>query len=269
MNIKKIIIYLLAILVLIGSFVCYAILTKDQRYKEVVFEITYPSDSLFTPANLEDYVKKNCPKIVGELTDSVDLTAFEKKLKGYPYLESVNIVTNQGVVTIKAKQEKVIAKVFDKRNTLFYLAKSGNVLPESLLSAGRVVIVSGNISKPSFAAGTEEEIDSLKKTKGYYSSIYTVWKIADYLDENEFWKAQIGQIYVDENNDVKLVPTVGNHTIVFGKIQYADKGSEEVKQRFDNLKNIYKQGFRITGWDRYKTINLKFGSEIPCEKKVD
>ncbi|MCL2130890.1 MAG: hypothetical protein FWH36_00320 [Lentimicrobiaceae bacterium] len=272
MNRKKIVIYSLAIVVLVGCFVCYAVLTKDQRYKEVAFEIAYPSDSLFTPADLEDYVKKNCPEIIGKLTDSVNLAAFEKKLREFVYLESVNSLTNQGVVTVKAKQEKVIAKVFDAKNNLFYLAKSGKVLPESPLSAGRVVVANGNISlqyKPHLFANAEEKIDSLKNTKGNYSSIYTVWKIVDYLDENEFWQAQIGQIYVDENGDIKLVPTVGNHLIVFGKIRYCDDASKEVEQRFDNLKNVYKQGFKITGWDRYKTINLKFGQEIPCERRIE
>ena len=271
-NIKKIIIYLLVILVLIGCFVCYVILTKDQRYKDVVFEITYPSDTLFTVSDLEVYAKKNCPVIVEKLIDSVKLLDFKRNLEKYPYLESVDIVTNQGVVTVKAKQEKVIAKVFGTKNELFYLAKSGKILPNNSFSAGRVVVANGNIPfqyKPLFFANAEEKNDSLKNTKGNYSSIYTLWKIAAYLDENPFWKAQIGQLYVDENGDIKLVPTVGNHLIVFGKIRYSHNASQVVEQRFDNLKNIYKQGFKITGWDRYKTINLKFGQEIPCERRVE
>ena len=269
MSIKKIIVYLFAILILIGCFVAYAVLTKNQRYREIVFEIAYPSDSLFTSADLSSFVRKNAPEIIGKPADSVDLAAFGKKLKDYPYLESVKIVTNQGVVTVKAKQEKVIAKVFSKENRLFYLAKSGKILPESPFPTGRVVVVNGNISiadNPHLFANEEEKSDSLKKSKGSYSSVYTVWKIADYLDENEFWKAQIGQIYVDEGGDVKLVPTVGEHLVIFGQIRYCDNASEEVEQRFENLKNVYKQGFRITGWNRYKTINLKFGQEIPCEK---
>jgi cell division protein FtsQ len=247
-------------------------LTKDQRYKEVVFEIAYPSDTLFTVADLDSFVRKNCPELVGKLTDSVNLVEFEKKLKKYPYLETVDIVTNQGVVIVKAKQEKVIAKVFNAENKLFYFAKSGKILPESPRTAGRVVLANGNISiryKPLTFANAEEKIDSLKKTKGNYPRLYTVWKIADYLDENEFWKAQIGQIYVDANGDVNLVTTVGDPLVIFGKIRYCDNASKEVEQRFDNLKNVYKQGFKITGWNRYKTINLKFGSEIPCEKKVE
>jgi len=151
------------------------------------------------------------------------------------------------------------------------LAKSGKILPESSFSAGRVVVANGNISdkyKPHFFANAEEKIDSLKKKKGYYSSIYSIWKIADYLDENEFWKAQIGQIYVDENNDINLIPTVGEHRVIFGKIRYCDNVAEVMEQRFENLKNVYKQGFKITGWDRYKTINLKFGQEIPCERRI-
>jgi len=269
---KKLVIYIVAVLVLVGCFVCYAILTKDQRYKEVVFEIEYPSDTLFVSADLEAYVKKNCPVVVGKRIDSVNLIEFERELEEFPYLESVDIVTNQGVVIVKAKQEKVIAKVFNTKNELFYLAKSGKLLPEGSFPAGRVVVANGNISqryKPHTFADAEEKNDSLKKAKGYYSSIYTVWKIADYIDEDAFWKAQIGQIHVAENGDIQLMPTVGEHRVIFGKIRYADKNSDEVKQRFDNLKSVYKRGFEITGWDKYKTINLKFGQQVYGERKIE
>ena len=269
---KKLVIYVVATLILIGCFVGYAVLTKDQRYKDVVFEITYPSDTLFTDADLDAYMKKNCPVVVGQRIDSVNLVEFDKKLKEFPYLESVDIVTNQGIVIVKAKQEKVIAKVFNTKNELFYLAKSGKLLPIDSLPAGRVVVANGTISqryKPHTFANAEEKNDSLKNAKGYYSNIYTVWKIADYLDENVFWKAQIGQMYVDENNDINLITTVGEQRVIFGKFRYCDNASEEVKQRFDNLKSVYKQGFKIIGWDKYKTINLKFGQEVYGERKIE
>jgi len=270
MNIKKIVIYGVAIFILIGCFVCYAILTKNQRYKKMVFEIVYPSDTLFTVADLEFYVKKNCPDVVGKFSDSVNLIDFEKKLEEYPYLEFVDVITNQGVVIVKAKQEKVIAKVFSAENKRFYLAKSGRILPDnSPLSAGRVVVANGKISGKDNPIDIIAKIDSLQKLKGVFPSVYAVWKIADYLDEDPFWEAQIGQIHADENGDITLIPTVGDHLVIFGKIRYCDDASREVKKRFNNLKNVYKQGFKITGWDKYKTINLKFGQEIPCERRVE
>ena len=281
MSIKKLAIYIVAILVLAGCFVCYSILTKNQRYKEVAFEIAYPSDTLFTVADLEAYVEKNCPAVVGQLIDSVNLRDFEHNLEKYPYLESVDIITNQGVVIVKAKQEKVIAKVFSTGNNWFYLAKSGKLLPEAPLPAGRVVVANGKIPEPArvsfkpsptgiYVNAEAEKMDSLRNVKGVYSTLYTIWEIADYLDKNKFWKAQIGQIYVDDSGDINLITTVGEQRVVFGKFRYCDKPSQEVKQRFDNLESVYKQGFnKITGWDRHKTINLKFGQEVSCEKKVE
>ena len=269
MSIKKIVIYAAAILVLIGCFVCYAVLTKDQRYKEMVFEIEYQEDTLFTSTDLANYVKENCPAVVGKLIDSVKLLDFGQKLKKYPYLESVDIVTNQGVVIVKAKQEKVVAKVFDAKDQQFYLTQSGKILPESPLSAGRVVVVNGHISLKESPAEIEKKLDSLKNTKGNHSSIYTAWKIANYVEENEFWKAQIGQIYADENGDINLVTTLGEPLVIFGKIRRCDNASQEVEQRFENLKDIYKEGFKITGWNRYKTINLKFGREVYCERIIE
>jgi len=268
---KDKIFYGLAMLVLIGIFTAYAYLIRNQRYRQVVYEITYPSDTLFTSEDLRKYADTHFPAIADQSVDSVKLLDFKRKLREYPYLETVDVITNQGIVTVKAVQEKVIAKVFTADNKLFYLAKSGKLLPDSPLPAGRQVVANGNISiqyKPALYANAEEKNDSLINLKGHYSSLYTIWKIADFLDENEFWQAQIGQIYIDAKRNVLLIPTMGEHHIIFGKIRGCDNPADVIAERFENLKTIYKQGFKITGWDRYQTINLKFGAGmIPCEKR--
>ena len=69
--------------------------------------------------------------------------------------------------------------------------------------------------------------------------------------------------------EMELIPTIGEHVILFGKISTVKNIDEEIKQRFTNLKNLYIEGFRITGWDKYKSINLKYETRIPCERKND
>lgn len=49
------------------------------------------------------------------------------------------------------------------------------------------------------------------------------------LQENEFWNDQIEQIYVYPDNDIELIPRVGNHRIMLGTL-------DEFEEKLANLK---------------------------------
>ena len=270
--VKKVIIYVLFFIILIACFVMYIILSKGRKYEEIVYKIEYPSDTLFTESELAEYVEKNCPAVLGLPFDSVNLTTFERIVDAYPFLEDADVINNRGTLIVKAKQEKIIAKIFNKNNEQFLLSESGKLVPLSKHSAGRLVVVNGYISiKYVSHYKVKEAKDSLankEKSPKYYSTLYSIWQIARFINNDPFWKAQIGQIYVNENQEIELIPTVGEHVILFGRISGED-AQKDISEKFKNLKTIYTQGFRITAWDKYKTINLKYGTEIPCEKRVN
>ena len=271
--IKKVIIYIVFFIVLIGCFVLYTILSKDQKYEKVVYQIEYPSDTLFSEKQLAEYVKKNCVPVIGKPFDSVKLTDFEQIVDKYPYLEDADVINNKGTLIVKARQEKIVAKVFNKNNEQFLLAESGKLVPSSNNSAGRVIVVSGYISykyiKNYWVRETKDTSATKSNAPKYHNTLYSIWRIARFIENDPFWKAQIGQIYVDENQEIELVPTVGEHVILFGRIKSSEDVNKAIAEKFGYLKKVYTQGFKVTGWEKYKTINLKFGTEIPCEKRIN
>jgi cell division protein FtsQ len=271
--VKKVILYVLFFVILIGCFVLYAVLSKGQKYENIVYHIEYPSDTLFTEDQLAQYVQKNCVSIVGKSFDSVNLTDFERIVDKYPYLEDADVINNKGTLIIKAKQEKIVAKIFNQNNEQFLLAESGKLVPSLNNTAGRIVVANGSISNKYVENYRVKETKDTSKAKSnipkYHNTLYSIWRIARFIENDSFWKAQIGQIYVNENQEIELVPTVGEHVILFGRIKQQEDTDRVIAERFGNLKNIYAQGFRITGWDKYQTINLKFGTEIPCGKRIN
>jgi cell division protein FtsQ len=84
--------------------------------------------------------------------------------------------------------------------------------------------------------------------------------LAAYINSDPFLKSQIIQLYIKENKEIELIPRVGNHNILLGKIN----GYEE---KFKKLKLFYSEGVKQTGWNNYKEINLKFKDQIVCVKK--
>ena len=57
-----------------------------------------------------------------------------------------------------------------------------------------------------------------------------------------------------------MVPLVGSQIIYFGTI-------DNYKKKFKKLEATYKKGFLYKGWNKYKSINLKFENQVECEKK--
>ena len=79
-------------------------------------------------------------------------------------------------------------------------------------------------------------------------------------NNNPFWDAQIEQIYVTENNEIELIPRIGDNLILLGKI-------DNFEQKLENLQCLYEQALSKVGWNKYDTINLKYNNQVICSKR--
>ena len=86
------------------------------------------------------------------------------------------------------------------------------------------------------------------------------FKIARFVRQDKFLNAQIEQLFVNKELDWVLIPKVGNHTIVLGS-------AEDLEAKFKKLKLFYKKAMKNIGWDKYRTINLKYKNQVVCTKK--
>lgn len=87
-----------------------------------------------------------------------------------------------------------------------------------------------------------------------------LYTLAVFLQEEEFWRNYITQIYVEQNGDIRLVPRVGDHTILLGD-------ADNIEGKFENLSLFYEKVLSKTGWEKYKSINLKFKGQVVAEKR--
>jgi len=265
---KNKIIYSLFAILIVACFVFYAILSKDKKYSGVTYDIEYFSDTLFTEKDLAQYAHLS---VIGKPFDSVNLAALETQIETFPYISNADVINNRGNLIIKATQEKVIARIFNNKDEQFLLAESGKLVPKAKNKAGRMLVISGNIHERYADNYFVYAKDTVHKNQPNikYSPLHLAWKIAFFIEQSPFFKAQISQIYVNESRDLELVPVVGEHIILFGNVVMNENIDEVIEERFDNLKYIYSEGFKITGW-KYKSINLKYGREIiPCVRNSD
>ncbi|MBO4282457.1 MAG: hypothetical protein J5873_04620 [Bacteroidales bacterium] len=243
----------LLLLCLIG----YLLLSRNQVYRNVTYSVCYHSDTLVTAADLKAYANAHCPKVKGRLKREVSLPQLEKKLRRWPYADSVRIATDmKGVMHIEVVQVRTVLRVFNEKGASFYLAKtgrSGRMLPCVPGRPVRVPVASGaipDICRPNLALEWQDT-----------SVCHDLMILADYIDRSPFWRAQISQIHVLGKGRYQLAPTVGNHLVDLGDVSQLDR-------KFNNLWKVYSQGFNVTGWQRYRKVGLQFGDRVPCEKRT-
>ena len=81
------------------------------------------------------------------------------------------------------------------------------------------------------------------------------------MEGDTLWREQIEQLYVNQQNEIEMVPRVGNHKIVLG-------GADSLETKFMNLLAFYKKAIPAVGWDAYKTINIKYANQVVCVKNI-
>ncbi|MDC0204717.1 hypothetical protein OAJ65_02860 [Flavobacteriales bacterium] len=175
--------------------------------------------------------------------DSVSLNQFqlevlEQSLEHHPSIENVEAFTSQeGDVSIDIVQRKAVVRIITKDDN-YYLDANGKVMPISKHYTPRVLVVSGNVSEQN------------------HKEIFDFVKL---INESEFWKAQITQLYFIDN-EVILIPRVGEQKIHFGLFT-------RVNEKLDNLYQFYQQAMPVKGWQTYSDISLKYNNQIVCTKK--
>jgi cell division protein FtsQ len=136
--------------------------------------------------------------------------------------------------------------VIDKNGLNYYLDEEGFKMPLSKHFTTRTLVVTGNIPP--------HVPDFLEREKHVLKDLFDLSK---YILEDDFWTAMIEQVYVTNSGEFVFVPTIGNQKIIFGKI-------DRKEDKFRNLKAFYDRAIPVYGWNKYRSINLKFKGQVIC-----
>ena len=184
-------------------------------------------------------IKRDYGNIEGMPLLSVNKDSLERILAKNRMIKSAQVYYSlDGFLHVVIDQREPVLRVISKES--YYVDKEGEVMPLSTKFTSRVVVATGNVTK---------EFTSKK-----------LYPFVMMIRENEFWNAYIEQIVVRQNEDIVLIPKVGNFQIVLGQVDGADA-------RMEKLMLFLKRGIAKKGWNRYKEVNLKFKNQIVCVRK--
>ena len=172
------------------------------------------------------------------LMNDFSIEKLEHILESHNGIKEVEVfVTQKGGVSILIEQKKAIVRV--KSNTDdYYLDELGKKMQICDEYSPKLVVATGDISAKSNAE---------------------IYEFIKEINKSDFWSAQITQIHF-ENNDIFLIPRVGNQKINIGNF-------ENIVEKLDNLYQFYKLAMPVQWWQTYSDINLKFNNQVVCSRK--
>lgn len=259
----------------------------QQSFLELQISIDQPSQSRFvTQENLKTLFSNLGYGIKNQNINEVDIHQLEIRLSNKPSISKANVYkTISGEVVIQVTEREPIIRIYNRFGESYYLDKEGSLMPLSNQYSARVLIASGDINIPYSTVYNLEKLEKqinpifrktntsavqntaliqkLKVNEEEYpgaNQLKSLFQLANFVEQNSFWKAQISQIFVNENGDFELTPRVGGHIIIFGS-------SANLEGKFENLMTFYKKGLSRTGWNEYSVINLKFKNQVVCTKR--
>ena len=213
-----------------------------------------------TKNDILQMVENRSQKIVGVLLDSINTKKIEQRLCELAPIRSATIYkTIDGKLYINVMQRTPVVRCINRYGESFYLDEQGELLKHSSRYYAHVLVANGYINLRPEQKGYNV-FNTENVTAGKRNVMRELFELAGYINGNRFWKAQIQQIYVNEEGEFELIPLVGAHVIVFGTFDKAD-------EKFSNLASFYRNGLNVKGWNSYEAINLKYDGQIVGTRK--
>ena len=221
-------------------------------------KITIKDSSEYQFINSKEILKYLFEKnyeILGKPVYKIKTSLIEEKLNNFPEIKKAIVyITDNGIFNIEVLQFKPISKIVDIANHYYYIDIDGNILYSQKSTNSNTIFVNGYIPPIS-----NKYFNICELTNNNYKIINDIYQLTKYIYSNEFWKAQIQQIYVNEDREFELIPRIGPHIIILGDIN-------NYETKLENLYLFYKEALNKIGWNNYKYINLKFRNQIICTK---
>lgn len=212
---------------------------STEKCGEIVVEIEQVNGIEYTEReDVKKFIVEHNEPIIGEILETIDLDSVEKSLANFPFVRQAEVYTDlDSRLHVQIEQMIPILRVHPNGKSPYYISKEGKLTPLSKLYTPHVIVATG-------------DIDTTMDRK-----LYTLMR---YVNDSKVWNAQIEQIFVSRDQDIILIPKLGKFSVILGDVDQLDS-------KFKKLETFFNQGLNKTGWDKYKSLNLKFNELIICK----
>ena len=234
----------------------------EQICTSVKINVVDSVRSRFVTANdISLMVDNRSHKLTGVRFDSINIPKLVQRLLDFPPIRRAVIYkTVNGAVHIDVTQRTPVVRIINRYGESFYLDERGEMLQHSSRYCAHVLVATGYINLRPEREKPYNVHTSGVTVEGKRNIMRELFDLSAYINGDKFWKAQIQQIYVNEDGDFELIPLVGAHVIVFGAF-------DKPEMKFSKLMSLYRNGLNVKGWNTYNVINLKYEGQVVANKK--
>jgi len=235
---------------------------KQLLCSSVEVNIFNDSESYFIEKDdVITYLLTKNGRLLGANIHNINLATVERQLNEHSAIKNAEVFTsNNGQLSINIVQREPIVRVICNNNAGFYIDADGEIMSLSKKHSARILLANGKIECKLKNINTINLLTEPKENQDTFVMLRNIFKLAKFINDNDFWHSQIAQLYVNSDYEFELVPRIGEHLIIFGN-------SEDIETKFEKLEHFYKKAMKYVGWEKYKLINLKFENQIVCTKK--
>lgn len=235
--------------ILVLAFIVMGVNRKEKSAIEETLVVVDPLDGVEDLIKPED-VLNTVEKAFGHRLQSValadvDVARLERVLEDDPFILNADVfIDGRNRAQIRVQQRLPFMRIIDNAGSNYYLDGSGFRIPLSRHAVARVLTATGNI--PPHSPDFMERKRHLLKDLFY---------LANLIRSDVFFEPLIEQIYVSNRGEFVLVPKVGDQKLLLGSI-------DDIEEKLDRLKGFYKEAMPQVGWQRFKTLSVKFKGQV-------
>ncbi len=186
--------------------------------------------------------------VEGAAFADLNIRTLENRVKANDYVREAEIFRDlKGNLLVKVVLRRPVARVIQPDGPDAYIAGDGTILPVSDKFSARVLLVSGAVARDIAGLGNIKASDHRQ-----------LFALINFINADKFWRAQITQVDVQPDGDIKLLPQVTKQYIEFGDLQ-------DMKNKFARLKIFYTKILPRKGWNSYSRVSVKYKNQIICE----
>src|SRR5687767_6309377 len=205
-------------------------------------------NNLILPEDIVKTVIKKFGPLEKLPIDLVDMRSIEQFLLTSPYVKEASVFLGaSGVLTLSIRQRMPIMRIVDNGGTHWYVDADTVRMPVSRNFTARVPLVNGN-----FPMTTD-----IRKWP-----IETVFNVTMLLQEDDFMRSLVDQIYVEANDRICLVPRLGPSKIII-------TAAADLEDQAERIQKFYKKALPSIGWDTYEYSDTRFAGQVVAKKRLN
>ncbi|MBQ0035191.1 MAG: hypothetical protein KBS77_07845 [Bacteroidales bacterium] len=230
------------VLALAGGYLVFSLLffrtkRQEQTCRHLRVEITDRKSRQFaTDEEIRQFIVRQGINPEGSAISEQRCHQIEEAALQHPMVRTATCYpTPGGDIVVRLTQREPKIRIMGADN--YYVDADRRIMQVRSTTAADVPIITGHVSQ---RMAQEELFD-----------------FCEWLEDDDFWTAQVEQIHVAGPSRIELVPRVGSGIIILGSLK-------EYEGKLRKLKVLYQKGFSRFGWKEYKEIDLRFKGQVVC-----